>query len=454
MESSPKKICLVSLGCPKNLVDAEMMLGSLKLEGFELTVHPEEAHAIVVNTCSFIEGSKSESIDRLLEMAEYKENGNCEWLISTGCLSQRYPEALAKKMPEVDLILGTGEFNRLPNLLKEKFSNKTPLTNPSATKIKSWVSKNQILPDPELPRIRATPPHYSYVKVSEGCSHNCSFCIIPKIRGGLNSRSMESILQEIRLGVDEGVKEFNLIAQDLNEFGRDRHDGSSLTELFQQIDRISGDFWVRPLYMYPLLFNDRLVATLQDSEHWCRYVDMPLQHIDDKILRSMRRGSSGAYIRRLLSKLRTDIPDLTLRTTFIVGYPGETDEQFESLYQFVKEVEFERLGVFTYSEEEDTDAANFSDQVPEKLKEERRHRLLTLQQDISAKRQQSLVGEKVKVLVEGPSEESEWVLTGRMASQAPDIDGITYLAEGMARPGEFLFATIAEAHEYDLVASL
>jgi ribosomal protein S12 methylthiotransferase len=439
--AAQKKVCLVSLGCPKNLVDAELMLGSLKQEGFELTTSPEEAQVLVVNTCSFIKESKEESIDRLLEMAEYKKTGQCQVLVSTGCLSQRYGTVLGKEMPEIDLILGTGEFDRLPQLLREKGV------------VPPQVSSRQILPDPDRPRILATPSHYSYVKVSEGCSHHCSFCIIPKIRGGLKSRPLDSVLREVRSLVQQGVKEFNLIAQDLNEYGRDLKDGTSLVRLIRELDCIDGEFWLRPLYMYPLLFNDELIEALAASPHWTRYIDIPLQHIDDQILRSMRRGSSSRYIRDLLEKLRKAVPDIAIRTTFIVGYPGETEEQFRQLHEFVGEAHFDHVGVFSYSQEEDTEAFSFPDPIDEKLQEERRGRLMELQKSISWKKNQARVGTKVKILVEGTSEENEWVRYGRLASQAPEIDGVTYLSEGSSRPGEFISVKITEAHDYDLVAS-
>ena len=447
---TPKKVCMVSLGCPKNLVDSEMMLGFLKRDGFELTVQPEEAEVLVVNTCSFIEDSKVESIDRLLEMAEYKKNGKCKLLVSTGCLSQRYGNALAQDMPEVDVILGTGEFDRLPKLLTEKLS----LDHEGPETSSLQVSARQILPDPDLPRILATPKHYSYLKISEGCSHRCSFCIIPKIRGDLKSRPMDSILRETQGLVAQGVKEFNLIAQDLNEYGRDRRDGSGLSQLLQSLDQVPGDFWYRPLYMYPLLFNDGLISVLKDSAHWTRYLDMPLQHVSDRILKSMRRGSSSRYIRQLLEKLKKRISDLTLRTTFIVGYPGETEADFKELCNFVQEYEFDRVGVFAFSPEENTEAFDLPDSIPDEIKIERRDTLMALQQEVSRRKNEALIGKEVKVLVEGPSVENAWVLQGRQASQAPEIDGVTYLSEGIARPGEFISAKIQEAHDYDLVASI
>jgi ribosomal protein S12 methylthiotransferase len=344
-------------------------------------------------------------------------------------------------MPEIDLILGTGEFDRLPGLLREKGV------------VPPQVSSRQILPDPDLPRIRATPSHYSYVKISEGCGHHCSFCIIPKIRGGLKSRPLDSVCREVSSQVAQGVKEFNLIAQDLNEYGRDLHDGTSLVKLIRALDQIEGDFWFRPLYMYPLLFNDELIRALADSPHWARYIDIPLQHIDDRILKSMRRGSSSRYIRDLLEKLRKAIPDITIRTTFIVGYPGESEAEFQRLFDFVAEAHFDHVGVFPYSQEEDTEAFGFPDPVDENLQQERRDRLMELQKSISLKKNQGRVGKEMRVLVEGVSEENEWVRYGRLASQAPEIDGVTYLSEGSARPGQFISVKITEAYDYDLVAS-
>jgi ribosomal protein S12 methylthiotransferase len=443
-----KKVCLISLGCPKNLVDAELMLGFLKRDGFDLTVKPEEAEVLVVNTCSFIEGSKKESIDALLEAAEYKKTGKCKLLVATGCLSQRYGDAVAQEMPEVDLLLGTGEFDRLSGLLKDRLGTPFP---PKGERV--FVSARQILPDPDLPRILATPSHYSYLKVSEGCSHKCSFCIIPKIRGALKSRSMDSLVSEVETLVARGVKEFNLIAQDLNEYGRDLRDDSSLTELLSRLDKIPGDFWLRPLYMYPLLFSDRLMEVLSEGEHIVPYVDMPLQHINERVMLSMRRGSPGRYVRQLLEKLKKHRPDLAIRTTFIVGFPGETESEFQELYDFVREYEFDRVGVFRYSDEENTDAHLLSAKISEEIKTERWDRLMGLQRKISRKKNQALVGKTCRLLVEGPSEESEMVLQARLSTQAPEIDGVTYLSEVNARPGEFISARITEAHDYDLVAS-
>ena len=463
MESPAKKVCLISLGCPKNLVDAELMLGGLKADGFTFTTRPEEAEVIVVNTCGFVEDSKRESIGKLFDASRYKEEGRCQVVVATGCLSQRYGREMAQEMPEVDLFVGLGEFDRLGPMLKAKLGGSAERVQVGERLLPEEIAKlklsdfspaRQLLPDPDLPRILATPRHYSYLKIAEGCSHRCSFCVIPHIRGDLKSRPMDSIVREVRELVATGVKEFNLIAQDLNEYGKDLRDGSSLAELIGRLDAIPGDFWLRPLYMYPLEFGDRLIGALSQAEHVVRYVDMPLQHINERILRSMKRGSPGRYVRQVLDKLKKAMPDLALRSTFIVGYPGETDAEFEELYAFLREQEFDRVGVFAYSQEEDTAAATLPDQLPEELKQERLARLMELQRDISLKKHRALVGKRLKALCEGPSEESDLVFEGRLYSQAPEIDGVTYLSGDSARPGEFLEVEIVEAHDYDLVADV
>ena len=446
-----KKICLISLGCPKNLVDAEMMLGFLKKDGFGFTSKPEEGDVIVVNTCGFVQDSKTESIDQILEMAKFKESGSCQVLVATGCLSQRYSKELAEEMPEVDLFVGTGEFDKLSGLLKKKFKKgHAGLNLPQ----QSLVSNRQILPDPDLPRILSTPRHYSYIKISEGCSHRCSFCIIPMIRGNLKSRPMESIVREVEELVAKGVKEFNLVAQDLNEYGRDLKNGSNLTKLLEKLNKLEGDFWVRPHYMYPLEFNDRLIGVLRDAEHLVKYVDMPLQHINERILLSMKRGSPSRYVRQLLSKLKQEISGLAIRTTFIVGYPGETEAEFSELYQFLQEYEFDRVGIFKYSMEEGTTAAEFPDQIPDEIKEERYHRIMMLQQGISLKKNRALEGKVLEVLSEGVSLERPKFYQARLASQAPEIDGVTFLSGGTPRIGEFRKAKILRGAEYDLFAQL
>jgi len=464
MASDPKKICLVSLGCPKNLVDAEMMLGFLKKDGFSFSTDPAASEVIVVNTCGFVEDSKRESIDQLLQMAEYKEKGQCKVLVATGCLSQRYSETLSHDLPEVDAFVGLGEFDRLSSILREQFShsdkrvyvNENSESDPSQKSLSGFTTHRQILPDPDLPRVLATPRHYTYVKVSEGCSHRCSFCIIPHIRGDLKSRPVDSIVREVRELAGQGVREFNLIAQDLNEYGKDLRDGSSLTRLLGELSQVKGDFWIRPLYMYPLEFTDALIGILRDSERLVKYVDMPLQHISDRVMRSMKRGSPSRYVRQVLDKLKSAMPEIAIRTTFIVGYPGETEAEFQELHDFVRDYGFNHVGVFKYSQEEGTAAAQLEGQVPEEAKEERFHRLMSLQQGISLRKNQALLGKTLRVLCERPAEGRPGHFQGRLAIQAPEIDGLTYLKVGHKIPasGDFVDAKIVDAQEYDLVAEI
>ncbi len=455
--NAPKKICLISLGCPKNLVDAEMMLGILAKDGFAFSTNPAESDVIVVNTCGFVEDSKKESIEHLLQMAQYKEKGRCKVLVATGCLSQRYSETLSKELPEVDAFVGLGEFDRLAEILKEKLANvgvngrllRDFVKHKSNT---DFMTARQILPDPDLPRILATPKHYTYVKISEGCSHRCSFCIIPHIRGDLKSRPISSIVREVKEFVEKGVKEFNLIAQDLNEYGKDLRDGTHLAQLLRELDQIPGDFWLRPLYMYPLEFTDRLIAVMRDSEHLVNYVDMPLQHINDRVMRSMKRGSPARYVRQVLEKLKKEIPTMAIRTTFIVGYPGESEEEFQELYEFVEAVQFNHVGVFKYSVEEGTFASQLPNQVSPEVKQERFHRLMSLQQKISRQKNEELVGKTLEVLCEGPAQDRPGHLQGRLSIQAPEIDGITYLKVTQQIPssGEFHQVKITRAQDYDV----
>ncbi len=437
---------MVSLGCAKNLVDAEMILGFLKKDGFLFSTDPAKSDVIVVNTCGFLEASRRESIERILEMARYKEEGACKVLVASGCLSQKHGEELSKEMPEVDLFVGTGEFDRIGNYLRGKLGRGEPGVRPVL------VTSRQILPDPDLPRVLSTPKHYSYLKISEGCSHVCSFCTIPSIRGRLKSRTLDSVVREVEGFVGEGVKEFNLIAQDLNEFGRDLKDGTNLAKLLETLDQVPGDFWLRPLYMYPLEFNERLIDAIAGAEHVVKYVDMPLQHISERVLLSMKRGSPGRYVRQVLGKLKTKIPDITLRTTFIVGYPGETEEEFQELCDFVSEVEFDRMGVFKFSIEEGTSSATMPGQISREVKDERYERLMGLQMKISRKKNKALVGRTLRALCEGPMPQGGDFFKARLSSQAPEIDGITVLTGKKLKAGDFVDAKILKAADYDLIA--
>ncbi len=452
MENKAVSVRFISLGCAKNLVDSEIMQGLMKRENFKVVNGPSDVG--VVNTCGFIEASKQESINTILELGEEKKKGNLKLLIVAGCLSQRYAEELPQLMPEVDAFIGTGDFQGLTKVVREKLSG---------TAERNFIRKPTMeLPSMDLPRVHSTPSHYRYLKISEGCSHHCSFCTIPLMRGGLKSRTVEDVLNEMREGVSVGVKEFNLIGQDLNEYGRDLPKRDSLFNLLSQMEKIEGDFWIRLLYMYPLQFPDKLIGLIKNHPHIIPYVDIPLQHINDRILKSMERGSSSRYIHRLLEKLKKEIPDIVLRTTFIVGYPGETDAEFGELVQFVREMEFDRLGVFTYSHEEGTKSATLGKQISQKIKEERRETLMLTQQNISLQKNKKLIGKEFDVLYEGPVAEEEKspgvIGVGRYYGQAPEIDGETLITSDdlSLKPeiGKKFKVQITEAREYDLVGKI
>lgn len=444
---SPKpKIGVVSLGCPKNLVDTEVMLGLLQKEGYEFTADEAEADVMIVNTCSFIEASKKESVDAVLDVAKRKTDGNLKKLIVTGCLAQRYSKELEKEMPEVDHFLGTGEFHRITEFAK---ITTLPVLD------RSVVHKPEYVYDYATPRISTLPKHTAYVKIAEGCSRTCSFCIIPKLRGPGRSRSIESVVQEVKNLARAGALEVNLIAQDLTAYGLDREDGTTLEKLLEELVEIDGIRWIRLLYNYPMYFTDRLIDLIAKSGKICRYIDMPLQHVDSDLLASMRRKVDETETRSLLTKLRTSIPDLTLRTTLIVGFPGETEKQFEKLVDFVKEMEFNHLGVFTYSQEEGTGAARMPNQLSQKVKNERRDEIMKVQQAISKRRNQSWVGREVELLVDKPlAKKNGYSFEARTEGQTLEIDGSTFLKASGDPVGRIVRAKITKAAEYDLFAQL
>lgn len=428
------------------------MMGGLQEHNFQI-VSPNDASDVgIVNTCGFIDAAKKESIDTIMELAQEKKAGRLKLLVVVGCLSQRYAEELPKLIPEVDAFLGTGDFAKLSEVVRKKLKG---------TKQTNFIRKPTMeLPSKELPRVHTTPFYYRYLKVSEGCSHSCSFCTIPLMRGGLKSREVPDILSEMKNGIQEGVKEFNLIAQDLNEYGRDLTERDSLFNLLNQMADVKGDFWIRLLYMYPLQFPDKLIKLIKDHPHVIPYVDIPLQHINDQILRSMKRGSSSKYIYRLLEMLKKEIPDIVLRTTFILGYPGEGDKEFGELLKFIREIQFDRLGVFTFSYEEGTPSSLLPNQVPQAIKEERQKILMEVQQGISAKKHKKLIGKTFDVLYEGPIAVEEKDMfkgatgVGRYFGQAPEIDGETFLKfkKGVTpEVGSLIKVKITDAKEYDLV---
>ncbi len=439
------KISLVSLGCPKNLVDAEVMLGHLPPERFEIIVDESQADIIVVNTCSFINDAKEESVDTILEVADYKEQGRCRMLIVSGCLPQRYKEQLQDQLPEVDLFVGVSEGARIVELIDRHFGSDLPALE---------IGEPDYLYDHTTPRVNSSPLYTSYVKIAEGCSNRCSYCIIPFLRGDLRSRSIASVVEEVRGLADQGVTEINLIAQDITAYGRDRHDGATLEALLRELVKVEGIVWIRLLYAYPEGVSDELIELMANEEKICKYLDLPLQHIDDDLLRQMNRRLGEADTRALLKRMRERIPDLTLRTSFIVGFPGETREQFDKLLKFVEEGHFERVGVFRYSREEGTPAAKFPNQVPAQTKKSRLNRLMKAQARVSFAKNRQLVGKVERVVIEGYSDETDLLLKGRSARQAPDIDGHYLITSGFANVGDYVQLKITDSSEYDLIGEM
>jgi ribosomal protein S12 methylthiotransferase len=431
------KVSIVSLGCSKNLVDSELILGSLKNAGHEISSE-EDADLIVVNTCGFIGEAKKESIRTIIELSRYKSRGNCKKLIVTGCLVERYADELKRELPEVDAFWGTGDLLKIGEALGKKKIKKIYKSTPGT------------LYDPDSPRVLTTLPHTAYVKVSEGCSRTCSFCIIPKMRGLMRSRPVDSIAGEVKNLANLGVKEINLIAQDMTSYGRDIK--TNLETLLQELVKVEGIQWIRLLYCYPWGFTDSLVKLIAEEEKILNYIDMPLQHINDRILKLMDRGTTSARIRNIIDKLRKEIPNLTLRTTFIVGFPGETEEEFEELLDFVEEAQFERAGAFKYSQEEGTKAGEMSNQISDEVKEERHEMLMEVQSEVSLKKNQALIGTVHEGFIEG-TENGNYI--ARIPSQAPEVDGITYVKrENRFKVGDLVKISIIDADIYDLYGKI
>ncbi|MFH1017513.1 MAG: 30S ribosomal protein S12 methylthiotransferase RimO [Pseudomonadota bacterium] len=438
------KVGLISLGCPKNLVDSEVMLGLLKKDGFELTNDEAQADVMIVNTCAFIDPSKKESVQTVLDVARRKSKGRLKKLIVTGCLPQRYKGDLEKELPEVDHFLGTGEFHRIAEFAR--MGGPLPL-------VRSVVKRPQFLYDYATPRISTLPKHTVYVKVGEGCSRACSFCVIPRLRGRVRSRTIESVAREVERYARSGVLEINLLAQDLTAYGHDLNDGTDLEGLLKRLVDVKGVRWIRLLYTYPMHFTRGLVRLIASSPQILKYLDIPLQHIDGDLLASMQRRVDEKETRDLLTELRSSIPNLTLRTTLIVGFPGESKAQFEKLVRFVEETEFDRLGVFTYSREEGTKAALLPNQVPERVKNLRRDRIMGIAQKISLKKNLAHVGEEMDVLVDRTADHADgYTHVGRTEGQALDIDGTVFLKGKGVAAGRLVRARITGAAEYDLFA--
>jgi len=436
-----EKVHLLSLGCPKNQVDSELMLGALTRAGFAIALNPDEAQVLVVNTCAFIEAAKKESIDAILEAAALKKSGKGRRLVVAGCLSQRYGSELRDMLPEVDVFVGTGNFLDLPELLRR---TETPEARPIP-----YPGAAHLLPGAEAPRVTTGDFFTSYLKISEGCNHQCAFCIIPKIRGRHQSRPLAQVLAEARTLVDQGVREINLIAQDLTAYGRDLTPPASLAALLRALAKLEGLRWIRLLYCYPNFVTDELLDSIAEIPKVVKYIDMPLQHADDGVLRAMRRERSGTALSRLLERIRRRVPNVVLRSSFIVGFPGEDEAAFSRLVEFVREEQFDRVGVFTYSREENTAAYDLPAQLPERIKRERRAALMALQAEVSIKKNREMIGREVEVLVEGLTSGRSRRLRGRTAGQAPEIDGQIFLT-GAAEVGDFVCARIENAKTYDL----
>jgi ribosomal protein S12 methylthiotransferase len=436
---------MVSLGCPKNLVDAEVMLGVLSQQGYEITMDEKEADVIIVNTCSFIKEAREESVDAILDLADRKHDGNCSTLIVAGCLPQRYQEELAQELPEVDIFIGTGDYPRVAEILAERQAEAGQIC---------YVGDPNYIFDENLPRLNSSPGWYAYLKIGEGCSNCCTYCVIPTLRGPYRSRPLEALVAEARRLVDGGVRELILVSQDITRYGSDLAEQTTLAELVRQLAAIEGLQWIRLLYAYPDGISDELIELLKNEPKLCKYLDIPIQHISDAVLRRMKRRSSEQQVRDLIEKLRREIPGITLRTSLIVGFPGETVDDFLNLTQFVEKAQFDRLGVFCYSKEEGTPAADMPDQVSERVKRERHRKLMKVQARVSFRRNRALVGQIEQVIVEGYSEETELLLKGRTSRQAPDIDGQVYITAGTADIGTIVACRISDSSDYDLVAEM
>jgi ribosomal protein S12 methylthiotransferase len=453
------KIGFVSLGCPKNLVDGEVMLGYAQNAGHEITASSADADVIVVNTCAFIDNAKQESIDTILEMAQQKRDGKCSRLVVTGCLAERYGDELRREIPEIDAVLGTGE---VPGIVDALRPDVRPLTfhKKNIGHRTSDIGHRSELPsylyDAETPRVITTPRHFAYIKVAEGCDYTCAFCIIPTLRGKYRSRTRESIVAEARALAERGVKELLLISQDTTFYGIDRQERGALAKLLRELNAVDGIEWIRLLYLYPTTITDDVLAAMAECEKVCRYIDLPLQHASADVLKRMRRPGNRATYDKLLARIRDRVPGVTLRTTFIVGFPGETDAELAELEGFVRDTGFDHIGVFTYSHEEGTRAYAVRDDVAAATKRRRRDRIMTLQQAIVERRQQERIGSEVRVLIDGPSPEHELVLQGRLEGQAPDIDPVVYLTEadpGAYTAGQLINARLVGAQGYDLIAA-
>ena len=444
------KVGFISLGCPKNRLDSEIMLGLLQEARYTI-VPEEEAEILVVNTCGFIQDAKEEAIDTTLEAAKYKKHGSCRFLIMAGCFSQRYVKDLVTEMPEVDLFIGLDDVPNIVNILQniEQAQLGARISETLARGLPSGY-----LYDHGVPRLHLGPKHTAYVKIAEGCRYHCSFCAIPLIRGHLRSRPVDSILHEVTRLSEQGVKEVLLIAQDTTSYGIDLAGESMILPLLEGLVTIDSLHWIRLMYAYPTNLDLSLMRFIAESDKICSYIDLPLQHIDNTILKNMRRGITEARTRTLIEQLRQEIPGLTLRTSLIVGFPGETEKVFHKLENFIREVQFDRLGVFTYSHEDGTPAYDMPNQIPYDVAEDRRKYLMEVQENISLKKHQTMIDTVQTVLVDGVSAETPLLLEARTKGQAPEIDGVVYINEGDTKPGAIENVLITEAFTYDVVGKI
>jgi ribosomal protein S12 methylthiotransferase len=473
------RIGFVSLGCPKNLVDGEVMLGLAKGAGHELTADASTAEVIVINTCAFIDNAKEESVNAILEMAQFKRDGSCKKLIVTGCLAERYRDELKAEIPEIDVCLGTGEvpdivpaiaglptsvpfFRSREALLSTSVA---PSSGPAAARERGQQPAGPAahpgahityLYGADTPRVLTTPSHFAYVKIAEGCDYTCAFCIIPTLRGKYRSREIDAVVREAEQLAAQGVRELLLISQDTTFFGIDKGHRGALATLLRRLNDVAGLEWIRLLYLYPTTITDDVLQAMAECPKVCKYIDLPLQHASADVLRRMRRPGNREMYDKLLARIRRTVPGVTLRTTFIVGFPGETETDFEQLLDFVRDTQFDHVGVFTYSHEEGTRAHDFDDDVPARVKKSRRDAVMKLQKQIVTKRLKARKGDKVRVMVDGPSPESDLVVLGRLEGQAPDIDPLVYLTDydpAEVESGKLIQARIVGSRDYDLIAA-
>lgn len=454
-KNTAKKIHFISLGCPKNLVDSEIMAGTLMKEGYSVVSEAEGADTVVVNTCGFIEDSKKESIQRVLDMAALKQEGKIKKIVVAGCLTQRYKTDLVEGLPEADLFVGSGEFQNIAKILKN---------HEQGEKKNTFFNLPTYLQESSTPRVNSQPKHRAYLKISEGCMKRCAFCAIPLIRGNLQSRKLDNIINEAMLLAASGVKELIIISHDFTDYGLDlkRREAANPAlvvketpvELLRQLAEVDGIRWIRLLYLYPDGITPEMIELIKNNDKFVKYFDMPLQHINNSVLKRMNRKMTRQEIIRALELIRGEIPEAVIRTQFIVGFPGETQENFEELLQFIAEQKFDRVGCFQYSPEENTPGGKMDQQVDDKIKQQRHDAVMQVQQNISREKHKAFVGKTLEVVVEGLSEETDLLLQGRNSQQAPDIDGVVLINDGQAKIGEFVKVKITQSMEYDLIGEI